>query len=157
MLHEEWCTRNFISGKSLLRAHDVRIQLQELCSRDEARNGLSMDVTQSCGEDQLKLLKCACAGLFMQSATRVSNSVDINKTIRKEIKAGINSIGRGRYKTKLGGAEVSIHPTSSLFGRNPPPKCVVYTELLVTKRTYIRGATQIREEWLNEVAPKFFR
>jgi HrpA-like RNA helicase len=157
LLHEEWCTRNFISGKSLLRAHDVRIQLQELCSRDEARNGLSMDVTQSCGEDQLKLLKCACAGLFMQSATRVSNSVDINKTIRKEIKAGINSIGRGRYKTKLGGAEVSIHPTSSLFGRNPPPKCVVYTELLVTKRTYIRGATQIREEWLNEVAPKFFR
>lgn len=157
LLHAEWCTRNFISGKALLRAHDIRNQLEELCSRNETRNGLGMDVKKSCGEDQMKLLKCACAGLFMQSAARVGNSVDINKTIRKEMRAGINATSRGRYKTKQGGAEVSIHPTSSLFGRNPPPKCVVYTELLVTKRSYIRGATQIREEWLSEVAPKFFR
>jgi hypothetical protein len=92
----------------------------------------------------------------MQAASRVINSVEINKAIRKEMKAGENVIARGRYKTKMGGAEVSIHPTSSLFGRNPPPKCVVYTELLVTKRTYIRGVTQIREEWLAEVPPKFF-
>ena len=156
LLHGEWCTRNFISGRALARAYDVRNQLQEICSRDESRNGLGMNVTQSCGDDTVKLLKCACAGLFLQSATRVSNSVDINKAIRKEMKAGANSVSRGRYKTKIGGAEVSIHPTSSLFGRNPPPKCVVYTELLATKRTYIRGATQIREEWLSEVAPRFF-
>jgi hypothetical protein len=140
----------------LARAYDVRNQLQEICSRDESRNGLGMNVTQSCDDDTVKLLKCACAGLFLQSATRVSNSVDVNKAIRKEMKAGANSVSRGRYKTKIGGAEVSIHPTSSLFGRNPPPKCVVYTELLATKRTYIRGATQIREEWLSEVAPRFF-
>jgi len=156
LLHAEWCTRNFISGRALMRAHDVRNQLQEICSRDESRNGLGMNVRQSCGDDTAKLLKCACAGLFLQSATRVSNSVDINKAIRKEMKAGANSVSRGRYKTKIGGAEVSIHPTSALFGRNPPPKCVVYTELLVTKKTYIRGATQIKEEWLSEVAPRFF-
>lgn len=156
VLHGEWCTTNFINGKALVRAHDVRNQLEEICCRDESRGGLSINVKQSCGDDMLQFLKCACAGLFLQAASRVSNSVEINKTIRKEMKAGEHFIARGRYKTKMGGAEVSIHPTSSLFGRNPPPKCVVYTELLVTKRTYIRGATQIREEWLGEVAPKFF-
>lgn len=156
LLHGEWCTRNFISGRALVRAHDVRRQLVEICSRDQSRNGLGIDVQQSCGDDVLQFLKCACAGLFMQAASRVSNSVEINKAIRKEMRSGENVLARGRYKTKMGGAEVSIHPTSSLFGRNPPPKCVVYTELLVTKRTYIRGATQIREEWLAEVAPKFF-
>lgn len=156
LLHGEWCARNFISGRALIRAHDVRKQLVEICGRDQSKNGLSMNVHQSCGDDMLKFLKCSCAGLFMQAASRVSNSVEINKALRKEMKAGENFVARGRYKTKIGGAEVSIHPTSSLFGRNPPPKCVVYTELLVTKRTYIRGATQIREEWLAEVAPNLF-
>jgi hypothetical protein len=56
----------------------------------------------------------------------------------------------------VGGAEVNVHPTSFMFGRNPAPKCVVYTDLVVTKRTYVRGVTQIREEWLREVAPKFY-
>jgi Oligonucleotide/oligosaccharide-binding (OB)-fold len=32
----------------------------------------------------------------------------------------------------------------------------VYTELVTTKKTYIRGVTQIREEWLHEVAPNFY-
>ncbi len=157
ILHGEWCMRNFISGRSLVRAHDVRNQLQEICARDKQRNGLSIDVKQSCGDDMMCFYKCACAGLFMQTATRFSNSVEINKAIRKEMAGGAVSSSRGKYKTVSGGAEVSIHPTSALFNRNPPPKCVVYTELLVTKRTYIRGVTQIREEWLKEVAPKFFK
>lgn len=157
ILHGDWCTRNFISGRALARAHDVRQQLSEICSRETNRNGLGFDTNVSCGEDTVKLLKGASAGLFLQAASRVSNSVEINKSIRKDMQKGIANTGRGRYKTKIGGAEVNIHPTCSLFGRNPPPKCVVYTELLVTKRTYIRGATQIKEEWLAEVAPKFFR
>ena len=155
--HGEWCTRNFISGKSLARAFDVRAQLQEICSRAEEKGGLGFDVTQSCGEDLISFLKCACSGLFLQAAGRVSNAVDINKSNRQEMKNKEVATSRGKYKTMQGKIEVSIHPTSSLFGRNPPVKYVVYTELLVTKRTYIRGVTQIREEWLAEVAPKFYQ
>jgi hypothetical protein len=40
-----------------------------------------------------------------------------------------------------------------MFGRNPAPKCVVYTDLLFTTRMYIRGVTQIREEWLDDITP----
>jgi HrpA-like RNA helicase len=155
--HGEWCTRNFISGKSLARAFDVRAQLQEICSREEKKGGLGFDVTQSCGEDLISFLKCACSGLFLQAAGRVSNAVDINKSNRQEMKNKEVATSKGKYKTMQGKIEVSIHPTSSLFGRNPPVKYVVYTELLVTKRTYIRGVTQIREEWLAEVAPKFYQ
>jgi HrpA-like RNA helicase len=155
--HGEWCAQNFISGRSLVRAHDVRKQLTEICSRDEKKNGLGMDTTLSCGEEMEDFLKCVCSGLFLQSASRMINSNEINKANRKERKAGNESSVRGRYKTKIGGREVSIHPTSSLFGRNPPPKCVVYTELLETNRSYIRGVTQVKEEWLNQVAPSFFK
>jgi ATP-dependent RNA helicase DHX8/PRP22 len=151
LLHGDWCAQNFISGRALVRAHDVRRQLRTICGRPMEKHGLGMDITSTCGEDMETFLKCVCAGLFLQSAARLPNV--------KEIKGrGSGSVvsTRGRYKTKVGNSEVSIHPTSTLFGRNPAPKCVVYTELLVTKKTYIRGVTQVREEWLAEVAPKFF-
>ena len=164
--HVDWCMRNYISGRSLVRAYDVRNQLMEICSRDDTNadkkkndngGGLEMDVNLSCGTDIESFLKCACAGLFLQAASRLHNSVHINKAIREERKQNYysttalstsstttsSSLGtglsssRGKYKTKVGGHEVSIHPTSAMFGRNPPPKCVVYTELLVTKRAYI--------------------
>lgn len=121
-------------------------------------NGIGIDTSQSCGEDNMIMfLKCACAGLFLQSASRVKNAVEINKEIRKQMKTSGDASMRGRYKTKIGGREVSIHPTSSIFGRNPAPKCVVYTELQITKKAYIRGVTQIKEEWLGEIAPNFFK
>jgi hypothetical protein len=151
LLHGEWCTRNFISGRALVRAHNVRQQLRTICGRGVKDRGLGMNVNQSCKEDMESFLKCACAGLFLQSASRIIDSKEI-----KERGSGSLISTRGRFKTKVGNSEVSIHPTSAAFGRNPAPKCVVYTELLVTKKTYIRGVTQVREEWLVEVAPQFF-
>jgi ATP-dependent RNA helicase DHX8/PRP22 len=152
--HGDWCVRNYISGRALIRAHDVRNQLRDICGRSKERNGLAMDVEQSCGAEREIFFKAVCAGLFLQVASRIQATV--------EVKGGRGNSGaiqstRGRYKTKIGGKEVSIHPTSTMFGRQPAPKSVVYTELLTTKKTYIRGVTQIREEWLQEVAPHFFK
>jgi len=160
LLHGDWCARNFISGRALIRAFDVRRQLSEICAREVKKNGLGMDVKASCRDDLETFLKCACAGLFLQVASRIKASVDIDEKSSKRRGSGNSGAlfsSRGRYKTKIGSEEVSIHPTSAMFGRNPAPKCVVYTELLVTKKTYIRGVTQIREDWLNEVAPEFFK
>uniref|UniRef100_A0A7S1D3I8 DEAD-box helicase OB fold domain-containing protein n=1 Tax=Cyclophora tenuis TaxID=216820 RepID=A0A7S1D3I8_CYCTE len=113
--------------------------------------------------------KSICAGLFLQVASRIQTTVELqnnnnkkNKNTNKKSRGNSGALflggggGGGRYKTKVGGREVSIHPTSTLFGRNPAPKCVVYTELLTTKKAYIRGVTQIREEWLTDVAPHLY-
>jgi HrpA-like RNA helicase len=148
LLHGEWCRRNFISARALSRAFDVHRQLRTICARTVDRNGLGMDVSRSCGEDKEAFLKCVCAGLFMQAAERI-------KTGDASGQSGVLTSTR-KYRTKVGSRAVSIHPTSTMFGRNPPPKCVVYTELVTTKKTYIRGVSQIREAWLAEVAPKFF-
>jgi Oligonucleotide/oligosaccharide-binding (OB)-fold len=93
--------------------------------------------------------------LFLQAASRIK--VDNDDTNIGKGRSGQIISSRGRYRTKFGNEMVSIHPTSSMFNRQPAPKCVVYTELVITKKSYIRGVTQIREEWLNEVAPTFFR
>ncbi|CAB9524117.1 splicing factor ATP-dependent RNA helicase [Seminavis robusta] len=149
LLHGEWCRRSFISARAMSRANDVHHQLRAICTRPVDRNGLGMDVSKSCSEDMEAFLKCVCAGLFLQSAERVKETKQVDET------GGVLSSTR-KYRTKVGNRPVSIHPTSTLFGRNPAPKCVVYTELVTTKKTYIRGVSQIRESWLNEVAPQFF-
>jgi HrpA-like RNA helicase len=154
-LHSEWCQQNFVSGRALARALSVRLQLQQLCERSTVQNGLGLDINTSYGKDRERFLKCIASGLFLQAASRipVDNSIDDHSKGR----SGQIISSRGRYRTKVGNVNVSVHPTSSMFNRQPAPKCVVYTELVVTKKSYIRGVTQIREEWLTDVAPNFYR
>ncbi len=146
MHHGDWCKQNFISGRALTRAHDVRSQLSELCSRSIEKNGLAMDIHLSCKAEMTPFFQCICAGLFLQVATRLPAPPQDEKSSR----AGHIPTTRGHYKTRQGKQSVSIHPLSFLFGRNPAPKCVVYTDLLFTSKLYIRGVTQIREEWLDD-------
>ena len=154
-MHGEWCQQNFVSGRALARAFSVRLQLQNLCERSTAQNGLGLDVHTSYGQDRERFLKCIASGLFLQAASRIPTE-NINDDPSKGRSGQIIS-SRGRYRTKIGNVNVSVHPTSSMFNRQPAPKCVVYTELVVTKKSYIRGVTQIREEWLTDVAPNFYR
>eukprot|EP00804_Cyclotella_cryptica_P005671 CCRYP_000053-RB/>CCRYP_000053-RB protein AED:0.04 eAED:0.04 QI:912/1/1/1/1/1/6/554/649 len=150
MLHGDWCKQNFISGRALVRAHDVRSQLSELASRSVERNGLGMNVDSSCAAEMTTFFKCISGGLSLQVASRVPTpEQQQGSRLSKAGKSGFIP-SRGQYKTRLGGNFVSVHPTSFMFGRNPPPKCVVYTELLQTSKLYIRGVTQIREEWIDE-------
>lgn len=147
-LHSEWCRQNFVSARALARSFDIRAQLERIAGQD-----LGMQVETTFGDDWERFYKCVAAGLFLQAASRARQDTIAKDNRRSGLVA---SSVRGRYQTKVGNTLVSIHPTSSLFGRNPAPKCIVYTELVTTKKTYIRGVTQIREEWLQEVAPKFY-
>ena len=157
MLHGEWCLRNFINGRALIRAHDVRKQLSDICGRPQSKNGLGWDTGMSCGAEMEPFFKCVCAGLFLQAACRIQGVGNV-KTQRqqRQLRMEIGSF-TGKYKTVRCKKEVNIHPTSALFGRNPSPKCVVYCEMLQTKKAYLRGVTQVREEWLSELVPDFFK
>jgi ATP-dependent RNA helicase DHX8/PRP22 len=66
------------------------------------------------------------------------------------------------YTTIRGGLPVHIHPSSVLFnvqgvhGRELP-ECVVYAELLITSKHYMRTVTKIESSWLTELLPQFFK
>jgi len=60
----------------------------------------------------------------------------------------------GSYKTLRSNHRLSIHPSSVLFG-NPPP-WLVFHEIMVTNKEYIRECTQIDMKWLSEIAPHFY-
>ena len=59
------------------------------------------------------------------------------------------------YRTLVDSQMVSIHPSSSLFHRQP--EWVVYHEVVQTTKEYMREVTAIDPKWLVEYAPAFFK
>lgn len=78
--------------------------------------------------------RALCAGLFMNAARRDPHE---------------------GYKTVAEGQLVAIHPSSSLHSSKP--SWVVYHELVMTSREYIRQVSAVDPRWLAEAAPTYFR
>ncbi|KAI8051663.1 P-loop containing nucleoside triphosphate hydrolase protein [Syncephalis plumigaleata] len=66
----------------------------------------------------------------------------------------VRAIAEG-YKTLVEGTPVYIHPSSALFNKNP--EWVIYHELVLTTKEYMREVTAVEPKWLVEAAPTFFR
>lgn len=62
----------------------------------------------------------------------------------------------GSYRTAKDGKETFIHPSSVLFGRKKP-ECVLFCELVLTTKQYMRDIQAIEPEWLVQIAPHYFR
>ncbi|PFH37706.1 putative pre-mRNA-processing protein 8 [Besnoitia besnoiti] len=122
-----WCYENFVQHRTIQRARDVREQLLDLLPRVEVEP--SSDPT-----DADAIRKAVTSGFFTQGARLNRN---------------------GTYSTIKQPHTVEIHPQSSLFGETP--KVVLYTELVLTTKEYMRNVMEIRPEWLLEVAPHFYR
>jgi ATP-dependent RNA helicase DHX8/PRP22 len=122
-----WCYENFIQSRSIRRAQDVRKQLVTIMDR------YKMNII-SAGRNQLKIRKCIVSGFFMNAA-------------KKDPQEG--------YKTMVEGQPVFIHPSSALFNKNP--EWVLYHELVLTTKEYMRNVLVVEPKWLIELAPKFFK
>jgi len=122
-----WCYENFIQARSMRRAQDVRKQLLGIMDR------YHQDII-SCGRNYKKVLIAICGGYFRHAA-------------KKDPQEG--------YKTLVEGTPVYIHPSSSLF--NKSPDWVIYHELVLTTKEYMREIITIDPKWLVDVAPNFFK
>ncbi|KAK9073702.1 hypothetical protein SSX86_006296 [Deinandra increscens subsp. villosa] len=122
-----WCFENFIQSRSLRRAQDVRKQLLSIMDK------YKLDVV-SAGRNFNKIRKAITAGFFFHAA-------------RKDPQEG--------YRTIVENQPVYIHPSSALFQRQPD--WVIYHELVMTTKEYMREVTVIDPKWLVELAPRFFK
>lgn len=59
------------------------------------------------------------------------------------------------YRTVKSNQTVMIHPSSSLYQVNP--RWVVYFELVLTSKEFMRIVMEIESEWLMEVAPHYYK
>ncbi|KAF8981526.1 putative ATP-dependent RNA helicase dhr2 [Entomortierella lignicola] len=123
----DWCRENFINSRHMRHVMDVRKQLIQFCERS------GMDPSKSCGHDLEIVLKCFLAGFFQSTALLQPD---------------------GTYKSIIGGQTVSVHPSSSLFGKKR--EAIMYNELVFTTKHYIRGVSALESAWLSQAAPKYF-
>ncbi|XP_034716283.1 ATP-dependent RNA helicase DHX8 isoform X2 [Etheostoma cragini] len=122
-----WCFENFIQARSLKRAQDIRKQMMSIMDRHK------LDVV-SCGAATVRVQKAICSGFFRNTA-------------RKHPHDG--------YRTLIDQQVVYLHPSSTLFNRQP--EWLVYHELVLTTKEYMREVTTIDPRWLVEFAPAFYR
>ena len=122
-----WCYDNFIQSRALRKALDIRKQLIAIMERYKLE-------VRICNKDYAKIRKSITSGFFAHVA-------------RKDPKEG--------YKTLVDNQTIYIHPSSALF--NKAPEWVVYHELVLTSKEYMREVCAIDPKWLVEVAPRFFK
>ncbi len=123
----QWCYENYIQYRSMKRARDIRDQLEGLLERVE------IDVTSN-PHESINIRKAVTAGYFYHTS-RLSKG--------------------GNYKTVKHNQTVMIHPNSSMF--EDLPRWVIYHELVFTTKEYMRNIIEIRNEWLLEVAPHYYK
>ncbi|MCJ1452500.1 hypothetical protein MMC28_002843 [Mycoblastus sanguinarius] len=124
-----WARENFLQQRSLTRARDVRDQLAKLCDRVE------VTISTVGAADLVPVQKSLTAGFF-PNAARLQKSGD-------------------SYRTVKNGMTTYLHPSSTLFDVNP--KWIIFYELVLTSREYMRGNLPIQAEWLAEAAPHYHK
>ena len=123
----QWCYENFIQGRSMRRAQDIRKQLLSIMDR------YKLDIV-SAGANTKRVQKCIVGGYFFHAA-------------RKDAQEG--------YRTVIEQTPVYIHPSSTTF--QSQPDWVIYHNLVMTTKEYMREVMQIDPKWLVELAPRYFK
>lgn len=126
-----WAKENFVQQRSLTRARDVRDQLSKLCER-------ILDGLSSCGgiSNMQPILRAITAAYFLNAAR-------------------MNRNGDG-YRTLKTNQTVYVHPSSVVMSYDPPPRVIIYHELVVTSKEFVRTVVPIESKWLTEFGGHYY-
>lgn len=129
---QQFCYEQFLQFKSLSRARDIRDQLAGLCERVEVvieSNINSNDITP--------VQKAITSGYFYNTVFHIHFLASFSKLTIPSKQAQLQKSGDS-YRTLKTNHTVYIHPSSSLFQAQPPVKTVLYYELVMTTKSYMR-------------------
>ena len=142
---QQWCYENYCQYKSLSRVRDIRDQLAGLCERVEV-------VVESLPNEVIPVQKALTAGYFYNTVRPFLHSSRSGNVSLTSMKARIDK--GGGYRTTKNNHSVYMHPSSGLIGVQPPPRFILYYELVLTSKEYMRQCMPIEGSWLSE--RKFF-
>jgi len=129
---QQFCYEQFLQFKSLSRARDIRDQLAGLCERVEviiSSNPNANDI--SC------IQKAITSGYFYNTVSEVICGCCLRVCSCGFDQAQLQKSGDS-YRTLKTHHTVHIHPSSSLFQHQPPVRTVLYYELVMTSKSYMR-------------------
>ncbi|OAY74783.1 putative pre-mRNA-splicing factor ATP-dependent RNA helicase, partial [Ananas comosus] len=125
-----WCEKNYINKAALVSADSVRRELAKIMSKLK----LELCSTEfSSGEYYDNIRKGILSGYFMQAAQREPT---------------------GQYAIVKDHHVVDLHPSCGLVSR---PQWVVFNDFVLASCNFIRTVTEVRMDWLIEVAPHYYK
>ncbi|KAN0078223.1 P-loop containing nucleoside triphosphate hydrolase protein [Tylopilus felleus] len=124
-----WARQNYLSARSLAQAKNVRSQLERTMERYE----IAILSTADERKRSINIRRALCCGFFMQVAHKEGD--------------------KGNYLTAKDNQAVGLHPSCGL---DTQPEWVIFNEFVLTTRPYIRTVTEVKPEWLLELAPLYF-
>jgi len=127
----KFCGENFICLQSMRAAETIREHLKRTMDQ------LNFQMVSTDFQDKEyypNIRRCLVAGFFMRVA-----HLEKEKT--------------GSYLTMKESQEVAMHPSSCLQHK---PEWVLYHEFVLTSKSFVRTATQVRGEWLVDLAPGYY-
>lgn len=141
----EFCRDHFLNARTLTTALSVRKQLDEVLRHSDMitwalENPLSAEISSEIadtGMDEL-VRRCLVAGFFRNVAQR------------RESDNGYITLESGGEDQNTMSAD--IHPGSSIMWsrRKKLPQVVIYDELVVTSKAYLRTVVSIERRWLTQ-------
>ncbi|KAI5846500.1 P-loop containing nucleoside triphosphate hydrolase protein [Morchella snyderi] len=126
----DWCYEHFLSLRALQSADNVRNQLAKIMERNE------LELISTPFEDKnyyTNIRRALVSGFFMQVAKKAANGK--------------------QYVTVKDNQDVYLHPSTVLAQESD---WLIYNEFVLTSKNYIRTVTQIKPEWLLEIAPVYY-
>ncbi|KAM6946183.1 LOW QUALITY PROTEIN: putative ATP-dependent RNA helicase DHX40 [Aplochiton taeniatus] len=127
-----WCKDHYIHWRALKSAFSVETQLRDILLRLQQKRDFPTEKFD--GNRSELFRRCLCTGYFTNVARR--------------------SVGKVFCTMDGHGSKVHIHPSSSLFDQEEELDWVIFHDLLVTSRVYVRTVCPIRYEWVKDLLPK---
>lgn len=140
-VYNSWKEDNYSEGfardyylqiKALRKARDIKEQLTLICRRV----GIDVDdpeLSIFSDHEGTNIRECITAAFFTNTAQHIK---------------------KGLYKVFKSNFSVSIHPSSYIFKQEPDT--VLYDQLVLTSKEFMRNVTVIDRDWLPKLAPKYF-
>lgn len=127
---DNWAWENYLKDRTLRQATSVKRQLVRILEKQ--MDSGNVEKVKTDGDNERTLLrKSLLAGLFLNIAYCTGKA----------------------YVSVKEGQTVEIHPSSCL---KHMPEWVIYNEIVLTDKSYIRCCSGLRPEWLLEILPEYF-
>ncbi|KAM8797452.1 putative ATP-dependent RNA helicase DHX40 [Eudromia elegans] len=130
-----WCHKYWIHWRALKTAFSVETQLREIITKLKQLPDFPKEKFEGSRTEILR--RCLCAGYFINVARR--------------------SVGRTFCTMDGHGSVVYIHPSSTLYDQETQLEWIIFHDVTVTSKIYVRTVCPIRYEWVKDLLPKLHK
>ncbi|CAI5738478.1 unnamed protein product [Hyaloperonospora brassicae] len=154
-----WCDEFLLSHRALVRATEVRQQLQQHVTRCFR----ALDAHQTAAVSDMNTDEDRHVRLDRSQNTDEALAKTCSATIRKCLVSGYFANAAqlhadGVYRTLRDQRPVQLHPTSVYYHlKTPPPEYIVFHQSVLTTEEFVRDVSKIDPRWLVDLSPDFYR